>query len=314
MRFLIVDDDPGVRAMLRAIIEDENLGEVIGEEADGIYLTPERLNRDQIDILLIDLLMPERDGIETMKALYPTFNGKTVMISQVETKDMIAEAYLSKVEQYITKPINLFEVISVLTKVANHIRLESSIQEIQKSLKMLGIQENLDTKSNLSKTNAKERMLKAGEVILSELGIRGECGSHDLLIILQYLNNKTDEIDLYYSFPPLKEIWQHVAKTHLEHSLKTKRDFEQKEMKEMKAAEQRVRRTIQHALIYVASLGTLDHTNPKFEDYATKFFDLSQVHQKMQEMNHEKEVSTQQRLNIKKFMRAFYYEANENLN
>lgn len=31
-------------------------------------------------------------------------------------------------------------------------------------------------------------------------------------------------------------------------------------------------------------------------------------------MNHEKEVSVQQRLNIKKFMRAFYYEAKENLN
>lgn len=312
MRFLIVDDDPGVRAMLRAIIEDEKLGEVVGEEADGIYLTPERLNRDQIDILLIDLLMPERDGIETMKALYPSFNGKAVMISQVETKDMIAEAYLRQVEQYITKPINLFEVISVLTKVANHIRLESSIQEIQKSLKMLGLQENLDTKSNANfQTSPSERMLRAGEIILSELGIRGECGSDDLLIILQYLNKKTAEIDLYYSFPPLKEIWQHVAKTHLEHSLKTKKDFEQKEMK---ATEQRVRRTIQHALIYVASLGTLDHTNPKFEDYATKFFDLSQVHQKMQEMNHEKEASIQQRINIKKFMRAFYYEAKENLN
>lgn len=312
MRFLIVDDDPGVRAMLRAIIEDEKLGEVVGEEADGIYLTPERLNRDQIDILLIDLLMPERDGIETMKTLYPSFNGKAVMISQVETKDMIAEAYLSQVEQYITKPINLFEVISVLTKVANHIRLESSIQEIQKSLKMLGLQEDLDTKSNVNfKTSSSERMLRAGEIILSELGIRGECGSDDLLIIIQYLNNKTAEVDLYYSFPPLKEIWQHVAKTHLEHSMKTKKDFEQKEMK---ATEQRVRRTIQHALIYVASLGALDHTNPKFEDYATKFFDLSQVHQKMQEMNHEKEASTQQRINIKKFMRAFYYEAKENLN
>ena len=50
------------------------------------------LSAQQVDILIIDLLMPNRDGIETVREIAPLFRGKIIMISQVETKDMISEA------------------------------------------------------------------------------------------------------------------------------------------------------------------------------------------------------------------------------
>lgn len=37
--------------------------------------------------------MPIRDGIETIRHLKGTFSGKVIMISQVESKELIAEAY-----------------------------------------------------------------------------------------------------------------------------------------------------------------------------------------------------------------------------
>ena len=94
MRFFIIDDDISIRFMLRSIIEDEELGEITGEATDGTEVTGELLEVANVDILLIDLLMPVQDGIETVKKIKPVFKGKIIMISQVEkAKDLIAQAY-----------------------------------------------------------------------------------------------------------------------------------------------------------------------------------------------------------------------------
>ncbi|MDA4896221.1 response regulator, partial [Streptomyces sp. MS2A] len=91
---------------LKQIIEDEDLGEVAGEAEDGCDLEGHVLNLQQIDILFVDLLMPLRDGIETVRHLHGVFSGKIIMISQVESKEMIGEAYSLGIEYYIHKPIN----------------------------------------------------------------------------------------------------------------------------------------------------------------------------------------------------------------
>ncbi|MFH4338486.1 transcriptional regulator, partial [Acinetobacter baumannii] len=56
------------------------------------------------------------------------------MVSQVESKELIAEAYSLGVEYYIIKPINRIEVLTVVRKVIERIRLEKSIKNIQESL------------------------------------------------------------------------------------------------------------------------------------------------------------------------------------
>ena len=78
--------------------------------------------------------MPMRDGIETVRHIASSFTGKIIMISQVESKQLIGEAYTLGVEYYITKPLNKIEVVSVVRKVIERIRLERSIYDIQKSL------------------------------------------------------------------------------------------------------------------------------------------------------------------------------------
>lgn len=134
MFYYIIDDDEVFRSMLSQIIEDEDLGEVVGEAEDGALVEVGQLNFKKVDILFIDLLMPIRDGIETVRQIAPSFTGKIIMISQVESKQLIGEAYSLGVEYYITKPLNKIEVVSVVRKVMERIRLERSIQDIQKSL------------------------------------------------------------------------------------------------------------------------------------------------------------------------------------
>lgn len=89
MFYYIVDDDEVFRSMLSQIIEDGDLGEVIGEADDGAFIEADQLNFKKVDILFIDLLMPMRDGIETVRHIASTFTGKIIMISQVESKQLI---------------------------------------------------------------------------------------------------------------------------------------------------------------------------------------------------------------------------------
>lgn len=74
--------------------------------------------------------MPFKDGIETIYDIKPIFEGEIVIIPQIESKELIAQAYSYGVEYYITKPINKIEVLSVIKKVIERINLEESLHNI----------------------------------------------------------------------------------------------------------------------------------------------------------------------------------------
>ena len=298
MRFFIVDDDRAVRSILRQIIEDEDLGEAAGEAEDGSQLEGHVLRLKQIDILFVDLLMPGRDGIETIRHLQGSFPGKIIMISQVEAKEMVAEAYSLGIEYYIHKPINRIEILNVIQKVKERIELERSIQDIQSSLSRLV---NVGGRNVLKEKSIKE----TGEFLLSELGIVGANGSQDLLAILQYLFDN-EQISLYEkNFPPLKQIFIKVAEQKLGSGASPVEIN-----REIKASEQRVRRAIIHSLNHFASLGLTDFSNPKFESYASRFFDFTVISKKMKELQKDAAPAlSSTRVNMKKFIQVLFLEA-----
>lgn len=304
MNFFIVDDSTTIRAMLSNIIEEEGIGTVIGEAEDGSEIYADSLVEQKIDILLVDLLMPNRDGIETVREIAPFFCGKIIMISQVETKDLIGEAYSLGVDHYITKPINRLEVVSILKKVSDHQRLEKSLSDFQKSLSFLSnhSQHSQPNKTYLANKNP---IIASGKNILLELGIIGESGNKDLLDVLTILAQL--EKDRIRETPPLKDLYEKAIEKRLGSSasaLEIKR--------EIKAAEQRIRRAIHQALEHIASLGLTDYTNPKFEHYASSFFDYSQVRMKMLELEGKtNDDISHSRINIKKFIQALYMEAKQ---
>jgi two-component system, response regulator YcbB len=302
MNFYIVDDDEVHRSMLAQIIEDEDLGDIIGEAEDGFMLEKNLMILKYVDILFIDLLMPVCDGIETIRRLKGEFLGKIIMISQVESKELIGEAYSLGVEYYISKPINRIEVLSVIRKVMERIQLEKSISEIRKSLNnVLNLQQPKQETANVLK---KTSIVTAGEFLLSELGILGEGGSKDLLDILQYL----DEYEQYHTFeqfPPLNKIFVQVTLKKLG-TPAAQIDIQ----REVKASEQRVRRAIYQSLNHLASLGLSDFSNAKFENYASKFFDFTIVRKKMTELQkNPKATASSTRINTKKFIQVLFFES-----
>ncbi|WP_079909381.1 response regulator [Paenibacillus sp. 32352] len=302
MRFFIVDDDQGIRSMLADLIEDEALGEVVGEAEDGSLVTAELLELKRVDILLIDLLMPLRDGIQTVREIAPLFSGKIIMISQIESKDMIGEAYSLGIEYYIAKPINRLEVLAVIRKVEERLRLQKSIQDIQKSLQVLNLGGPPERPESSS---ARHTITSSGRTLLSELGMIGEAGSKDLLDMLEYLYEHDTSAEAPHTFPALKDIFRGIAVRKLG-SAASDSDI----AKEVKASEQRVRRALFQTLNHIASLGLTDYSNPKFENIASKYFDFTEIRKKMMELQNDVEPSfSQTKINTKKFVQVLYMEA-----
>lgn len=289
-RFFIIDDDPSSRKMLNNAIEQEDLGDVVGEAEDGLGAEASIILK-KCDIVLIDLLMPKQDGIETIMRLQEMgYEGKFIMISQVEHKEMVAEAYSKGVEYFINKPINRIEVISIIKKVMEHIRLERSLE---------GIRHTLSLFDTLPKEPPEVRTAPFLRSVLADFGILGETGSQDLIQLIEYLLKRYKN-ERVREFPALKDIFtDYVAYSNVE-------DVQ----REVKAMEQRIRRTVARALQNIASLGLEDYGNSKFEMYASKYFDFTDVRQKMREIEQNEEVS-RVRLNVKKFIFTLYIETKE---
>jgi two-component system response regulator YcbB len=187
--------------------------------------------------------------------------------------------------------------------VIERIRLERSIQDIQKSLNNVFQWEQPQVR--IEPVQEEKKIADSGRYLLSELGIAGENGSKDLLSMLEYLLGQEKEKTFEYGFPVLKDIFQHITVKKLgESALEVEID------KERKASEQRVRRAIYQSLNHLASLGLTDFSNPKFESYAPKFFDFTIVRKRMTELTKEEiTASGHTRINTKKFIQVLYFEA-----
>jgi two-component system, response regulator YcbB len=278
--------------MLAQIITEGGLGTVIGEAESGKKSLPLILS-SQPDFVLIDFLMPELDGIETIEQLQNEgFRGQFIMISQVVNKEMVGEAYERGVEFFIHKPINRIEVSSILKKTAEQLQLKNSLLQIRDSLVNLGPNTTRKTQRNV-----KETVLS----ILNDMGIVGEAGSDDIVSMIEIL---MENGDYNAQVPSLKELYEAAAK---------KMDAINVE-KESKAIEQRIRRTIISAVNNLASLGSIDFTNPEFEYYAPRFFDFAEIRIRMKQIQENDDTPMKVKVNIKKFLQMLYREVVDKYN
>lgn len=293
LRYFLMDDDAVIRKMLGKIIFENDLGEIVGEADDGLKVSISELN--DVDVVFVDLLMPGRDGIETIKFLQEGgFKGRFIMISQVENKEMIGEAYQQGIDTFIQKPINRLEVLSVLKRVSEHLQLEQSLHSIRKSLSILDI----SPRKNVQEQKETNVELKIRQ-LMSQIGIAGDAGAADFSYIMKWLmaNFKADG---FGELPPLKKLYFEILQSY---SGKKNKDLQ----KEVRAMEQRIRRMVFQSFTHLSSLGLTDYANPTFEYYGTRLFDFEEVRKRMRELDGGQK-NTSCKINIRKFIAAFYLE------
>lgn len=95
MRVLVVDDNPDIRGFIQALLEVAGYDVTAasnGDEALGV------LRARGGDIVITDLFMPERDGLETIQALKQEFPGIAVVAISGDRKTVGDTDYLSVAE------------------------------------------------------------------------------------------------------------------------------------------------------------------------------------------------------------------------
>ena len=113
VRYLIVDDSVFARKNIAKIIESFG-GEVAGEAGDGCTAITE-YDRVQPDIVLMDITMPQMEGIEAAERIIRQHpQARVIMVSSVGYQENIVAALQKGARHFVQKPVKpevMYEVI-----------------------------------------------------------------------------------------------------------------------------------------------------------------------------------------------------------
>lgn len=108
-KILVADDDKNTRLLLQAILEEANYTVVTaanGEDALAV------LDREHIDLVVLDVMMPKMDGYEFTKALRENDNNLPIlMVSAKQLPEDKHRGFLVGTDDYMTKPLDETEML-----------------------------------------------------------------------------------------------------------------------------------------------------------------------------------------------------------
>ncbi|MEE9608950.1 MAG: response regulator [Myxococcota bacterium] len=115
-RIMVADDASFMRQMIREIVEGEGY-EVVGEAADGDEAV-ETYKQVQPDLVMMDIVMPRRSGIDSVKAILKLDpKARVVMCSALGQETLVAEAMDAGALDFIVKPFKPESVLATVKKV-----------------------------------------------------------------------------------------------------------------------------------------------------------------------------------------------------
>lgn len=172
---LIVDDEEGIRDSLSGILEDEGYDVVTassGEEA--ILIAQEHLP----DIILLDVWLPEIDGIETLSKLKEiNVNVPVIMISGHGNIEIAIKATRLGAYDFLEKPLSLEKVIITIKRALEHRMLEEENRTLKENIikryRLIG---------NSEKIQALRQQIEMAAQSNSRVLIMGESGTGKELV------------------------------------------------------------------------------------------------------------------------------------
>ena len=257
---------------LEDIIESHNLGSVCGD-SEGKAPDPAEIMARNPDVVLVDFLMPNVDGIQVVSALREMGStAKCIMISQVSNKELIMKAYNAGVDFFISKPINVIEIKRVIENITRQIQMEQTLSNIRKMFQVdVGA-------APAAEKDDKDTPVRRLQYILNQLGMSGEKGSKDIITVCQYLYDHEKTSMAEENIGKLCEILSDNPKS----------------------MEQRIRRAIAKGMSNLANLGIEDFMNDTFTRYSSTLFSFEGIKTEMDFIRGKR--SSGGKINIKKFI------------
>ncbi len=118
IRILLVDDHIAMRMGISAVIENEEDMEVVAEASNGVEAVSVALEKKP-DVILLDLRMPEQDGIETIKIIRKEWSKANILIySSFANGEEIFSAFQAGADGFVVKDMELDQLLEAIRTVA----------------------------------------------------------------------------------------------------------------------------------------------------------------------------------------------------
>lgn len=106
---LVIDDEPQIRKLLEITFESQGYQVLLADNArTGLAMAASY----KPDIILLDLELPDRHGLEVLSDLKIWFHQAVLILSVIDTEDIIVKALDAGADDYLTKPFRSAELIA----------------------------------------------------------------------------------------------------------------------------------------------------------------------------------------------------------
>lgn len=176
---LIIDDEPGIRAVLKDVLEDEHYNVLVAEDGiTGLAL----IEKEQINLVILDVWLPNMGGIDVLKKIKDNFaDVEVIMISGHANINLAVKAVKMGAFDFLEKPLSLEKTITV---VRNALKMKDLIQEnrdLKSSLftdeEMIGSSDEMNAIRDLINQSATS---DSRILILGENGTGKELVAHEI--------------------------------------------------------------------------------------------------------------------------------------
>ncbi|MDR0568462.1 MAG: sigma-54 dependent transcriptional regulator [Spirochaetaceae bacterium] len=174
---LVIDDESGIRRTLAEILEDERYKVHTAEDAvAGLAV----LNREPIDLVLLDILLPKLGGIEALekiREMYPSL--EVVVMSGHGSVDMAVRATKLGAFDFLEKPLSLEKVLTVCRNALTLRRLREENRDLKKSISLKYTDELIGNSEEIKQVKA---MIEQAAASDARILITGENGTGKELV------------------------------------------------------------------------------------------------------------------------------------
>ncbi len=185
-RILVVDDNKGARESLEEILEDDFDVECVEDGPSAL----DRISKDEFDIVLLDLVMPKMDGIETLKRIKAYDQSiDVIMISATDRAQEATNSIKSGAYDYLTKPFDTKVIFNIIERVMQKRSLEQEVRYLRSEV---------ENKSGYNQMISQSRSMKAVFALIEKVAltsssvlITGESGTGKELVSRAIHNKST---------------------------------------------------------------------------------------------------------------------------
>ncbi len=192
-KVFLLDDDELIVSVLSKALKKEGYELQAETTTDGVVT---KIKSWEPDVVLLDISMPGRDGINILKHIKNTdLEAQVVMLTADDTAETAVKAMKIGAADYLTKPFNIDEVKIVISNVIEKASLKQEVTYLRKAYSDVVEKKLIGESSPLREM--KEKINKMAQARVSTILITGESGTGKE-VVARYIHNLMFGTD--YSF------------------------------------------------------------------------------------------------------------------